>query len=223
MRLRIIFLLTLVGLEANAQKLEGCYSQQLGPIAESAARYHFLPENTFIYEMWDDTGDRFGKGKYHLKGDSIYLHFHSIPDSLKTIRIIKQPVVDSVSTLQVINVMNASETWACSYQILNGQEVIETGYSDVLGRVYFSLKPGQTLRINGYPSKSESIYNCPFSIEFNPGVQNYQYVIFTSGLRSYTWLKPAKAEVYAIKRYPAKGKFKIMGYNDWIWFKACEN
>ena len=134
MRLSVIVLLVLVGLEVNAQKLQGCYSQQLGPMAESAARYHFLPENTFIYEMWDDTGDRFGKGKYELKGDSIYFHFHSIPDSLKTVRIMKQPVTDSVSTLQVINALNGTEPWACYYQILEDEEIIETGHSDVLIR-----------------------------------------------------------------------------------------
>jgi len=202
--------------------LVGYYQEEFLQIAESDRLIHFRKDGSFTYEEWDDVGDYFGMGYYHIKRDSLFLHFQQIGKQAEAVKIVAQENQDTVSSILIHNTYFRDELCPFTYRILQGDSLIERGKSDLLGSASFQLKDDQLIDVVAYPSNSKSILQHPvhFKVEATP--KNQDYVILLNVFPKNTELIQAIVKAYPIKGYRNGKRFLIKEYYGWQKFKRVE-
>lgn len=218
-----IILILIIAYSGHAQRLSGCYKLSFTGIGESDEQYWFSDDGTFRYEAWDDTGDYIGAGEYSFKSDSIVFKFMDVPDWIKTPQLIRSKSVDSLSTITVINPWNNNPS-PFTYQVFEGEEMLERGESDAFGRASIKLDAGKKMKIWSGSLETISALNYPFSMEIDADTTSMDYVVLNSGFRNKPESKKAKTVAYPffMKRRKEES-FRIRKHGNWETFTKCNS
>lgn len=202
--------------------LRGYYSEEFENIAESDRRIQFRKDSTFTYEMWDDVGNYFGVGNYHINRDTLFLHFQNINRQEESLKVIAQENHDSVSSIVVFNTYFREEFWQFNYSIFEGDSLIKKGKSNTLGRAYFTLKTKQFINVVAYPLCSKSLLQQPLHFKVEATQKNQEFVAFLNAFPKDTKFIEDKIIAYPIKRYRNRKFFLIHDYYGWQKFKRVK-
>lgn len=207
---------------AAQPKLNGHYYQELEYLAEYAVHYEFFSDGTFIYESWDDMGEYFGMGQFKVENDSIHFIYQDVPNESKSTKFYKNQSQDTLSSLTVYNALSSGKKISLGYEILAKDVLIDRGESDASGRILFSLKEGQSLKVVAYQYDSKSILNeaNQFMIPYEEGF--YDYVATMPLMRTTTHYSGHKIESYPFKLYRKGRFFGIKKRGAWIMFEKRE-
>lgn len=201
----------------------GNYKVDLDFIAQYDIHFEFFNDGSFVHEEWDDIGDYFGLGRFELSHDSLFLYYQNIPKRVRSFQIVKGENEDSLSSLIVVNSLNRREATQLAYEIIEDEKLIETGKSNALGRIYFSLEEGQYIKIVAYQFGSNSIIKNPLEFKISYENKNQDYVVFYSGLKDYTQFWSARTIAYPVKVYRKGRCFGIKKQKEWLMFEKMAN
>lgn len=222
-QLILFFLLLFLGSIDNkisAQKqLLGSYCPDIKTIAFQSEYFKFFEDNRFLYILSDDTGTHYGKGKYVITKDSLFLHYTNLPEMLTTPQCIVDSTMDSLSHLQFINTLDKNINYEISCAIYEGDSLISSKKSKTSGYITFLLKANQNAILTAMLIDYKDVFT-PF-IRFKIEGKNYgQNIIYTHpGLHLYGGHKGKQSISFPVK-FTSTG-FKLKDYSGWNKFKAC--